>query len=200
MSFDMLIGITGGPKSLLPEVREMTAFAGGELALLFLRDAGFRLSCGNPPPPVVQAELISGHLDSILGFVELEFPLELTLCEERRGEERRGEERRGEERRGEERKPWLLEMSHGDPLPVSSLPYQERRRLIRERKPQTSVRVFKTTFIHWPPNGKDRRQGNTYISDSGLRKGGQSQPASRPLSCWGIALEIGILGRKSAEF
>lgn len=50
----------------------------GGLALQFLRSAAFCLLTGNPP--TVQCELISGLLDCLLEFRELEFLLDLTAA------------------------------------------------------------------------------------------------------------------------
>lgn len=72
--------------SPLPEAREMTHCGSKTRCHKFLRNAGFYLTARNNP--TVQVELISGHLDSLLEFGELEIPLDLTSSRATRAIER----------------------------------------------------------------------------------------------------------------
>lgn len=77
MSFDMVIGTRESNLSLLPVIREMFPLGREEVASqIFLRNAGFYLITRNPP--IAQVEPISRYLECLLGFGELEFPLDLT--------------------------------------------------------------------------------------------------------------------------
>lgn len=69
MCFDIQLGNIGSYISFLPEVREMTLLVEGS--------AVFYLTARNPP--IVRVELISGYVDCLLHFGELEFPLDLTV-------------------------------------------------------------------------------------------------------------------------
>lgn len=70
--------LMGEPYVLWSELKEMTSFGIGKQFHKFLRNAGFSLTAGNSPP-IVQAELISWHLNCLLEFGELEFPFNLIL-------------------------------------------------------------------------------------------------------------------------
>lgn len=64
MSLGRLIGTTGRPAFLLPAFRK------------FPRNAGFSLTVRIPP--TLGVESISGYLDCLLEFGEMEVPLDLT--------------------------------------------------------------------------------------------------------------------------
>lgn len=57
-------------------VREMTPLVHGNWFPQCLRNVGFYLTLRNPP--AVQVELVSGYLDSLSEFWELEFSFDLT--------------------------------------------------------------------------------------------------------------------------
>lgn len=71
MGFYRMLGSTGSHVFLLPE-----AFGRGKQFRKFLRNAGFYLTFRKPS--TVHVELISGYLDRLIEFGEVEFPLHLT--------------------------------------------------------------------------------------------------------------------------
>ena len=75
----MIYNVNGAIHLLCPEVREMSCLLlmDGNWFYKFLKNTGF-LSARNPP--TVQCELISGLLDCLLEFRELEFLLDLTAA------------------------------------------------------------------------------------------------------------------------
>lgn len=64
-------------RSLSQEVREIDSFGSQNRLHKFLRIAGFYVTARNPP--IVHLELVSGYLNCLSEFGELEFPLILTL-------------------------------------------------------------------------------------------------------------------------
>ena len=77
MCFDMLIDTTGSHMSFLPEIREPIPLVNVNQFLKFLKNASFYLTARNPP--IGQLGLVSGSLDYLLEFGELELPLDLVI-------------------------------------------------------------------------------------------------------------------------